>query len=90
MGNQKPVLGSLNVRLSDIRTVGNGQHLKMKVVDPELGRRTDGVEAIAFNLGSLKSLLAEGQLVNLAYLLELDKFNGSETLQFKVLDIQLP
>lgn len=80
VGNQRPILVSYNVRLSDIRTVGNGQHLKMKA---------DGVEAIAFGLGDLKSLLSEGQLVSLAYFLELDKFNGSEKLQLKVLDMQL-
>ncbi|MFH0937123.1 MAG: single-stranded-DNA-specific exonuclease RecJ [Candidatus Daviesbacteria bacterium] len=90
VGNQKPILASFNTKITDIRTVGAEQHLKFRVIDPELGRRTDGIEAIAFGFGSWKNLLQEGQLINLAYYLEIDKFNGDEKLQLKIIDIQLP
>lgn len=78
--NPNPVLGGRKVKISDIKTVGsNKDHLKFKAA---------GIEAIAFFKGSLKEQLREGQPVDLAFNLEIDRFNGSEKLQFKVLDIQ--
>lgn len=78
--NPRPTLASMNLKISDIRTLSNGKHLKFKA---------DGIDAIAFNMGELENFLQSGQLVNLAYNLEINKFNGNETLQFKVKDIQL-
>lgn len=78
IGNPKPVFISCNVTISNIKTVGNGLHLKFKA---------DGIDAIAFSLGQLAQKLTEGQIVNLTYYLELDKFNGDEKLQLKVLTI---
>ncbi|MBI2593679.1 single-stranded-DNA-specific exonuclease RecJ [Candidatus Daviesbacteria bacterium] len=78
--NPQPVFASFNAKLTDIRTVGNGKHLKF---------RAEGIDAIAFNMGELESFLQPGQLINLAYILEINQFNGSETLQLKVKDIQL-
>jgi single-stranded-DNA-specific exonuclease len=80
VGNQKPVLASLNMRVEKIRTVGDGQHLKFTA---------DKIDAIAFGLGNFINFLKEGQLVSLAYFLEIDNFGGSERLQLKVVDIQL-
>ncbi|MDO8498889.1 MAG: single-stranded-DNA-specific exonuclease RecJ [bacterium] len=80
VGNLRVILASQNVRISDIKTVGEGKHLKFK---------GDGMEAIAFSLGQLASLLEEGQLVNLAYYLEINKFNGQEKLQLKVVELQV-
>ena len=78
--NPRPTLASFNLKVSDIRTLSGGKHLKFKA---------DGIDAIAFNMGELESFLQSGQLINLAYNLEINKFNGNETLQFKVKDIQL-
>ncbi len=78
--NPRPLLATNNLKISDLRTVGSGKHLKFKV---------DGIDAIAFNMGELEDFLSSGQIINLAYNLELNKFNGNETLQFKVKDIQL-
>lgn len=78
--NQLPLLATNNLKISDIRTVGSGKHLKFKA---------DGIDAIAFNMGELEDFLHHGQLVNVAYNLDINKFNGNETLQLKVKDIQL-
>lgn len=80
VGNPQPVLASLGVGASDIMTVGNGQHLKF---------RGDGIDAIAFSFGELAKDLKEGQKIDLAYYLELNKFNGQEKLQFKIIDLKL-
>jgi single-stranded-DNA-specific exonuclease len=78
--NPRPTLASFNMKVSDIRTLSGGKHLKFKA---------DGIDAIAFNMGELESFVQSGQLVNLAYNLEINKFNGNESLQFKIKDIQL-
>lgn len=77
-GNPRPTLATYQMVLSDIRTVGSGKHLKFKA---------DGLEAIAFGLGSLTEVIKNNQQVDIAYQLEINKFNGSETLQLKVKDI---
>ncbi len=87
MDNKRPVLVTKGMQISDIRTVGNGKHLKFKVVDPEQSRRTDNIDTIAFGMGQLASLLKSGQIIDLAYNLELDTFNGNNKLQLKVKDI---
>lgn len=78
--NPQPVLASFNVYATDIKTVGEGKHLKFK---------TDGVETIAFSFGNFAKILKEGQLLNVAYYPEINEFNGNRRLQLKVLDIQL-
>lgn len=80
IGNLKPLLATENLEISDIKTVGEGKHLKFKV-----GK----IEAIAFSMGHLASLLKERQLINVAYFLEINEFNGLQRLQLKVADIQL-
>ncbi|KKS68926.1 MAG: Single-stranded-DNA-specific exonuclease RecJ [Candidatus Daviesbacteria bacterium GW2011_GWA2_42_7] len=80
VSNPQPVLASLEVKISDIKTVGQGQHLKFTV---------DGIDAIAFSFGERVEDLKDGQKVDLAYYLELNKFNGQEKLQFKIIDIKL-
>lgn len=87
--NPRPTLATFNLKVSDIRTLSGGKHLKFKVADPGLGYGAHTIDAIAFNMGELENFLQSGQLINLAYNLEINKFNGNETLQFKVKDIQL-
>ncbi|MFA5932836.1 MAG: single-stranded-DNA-specific exonuclease RecJ [Microgenomates group bacterium] len=76
--NPKPILASMQTPIFDIRTVGEGKHLKLKV---------DGLDAIAFGMGELAEQLKNGQDVNLAYNLELNTFNGAEKIQLKIVDI---
>lgn len=80
MGNRKPTLATLNMEVSDIRTVGEGKHLKGKA---------DGLDFIGFGMGELAPLLQWGQRADFAYNLELDTYNGQEKLQLKVKDIKI-
>ncbi|MBI3485858.1 single-stranded-DNA-specific exonuclease RecJ [Candidatus Daviesbacteria bacterium] len=77
--NPKPLLVTKEMKTSDVRTLSEGKHLKGKA---------DGIDFIAFGMGDLADSLKSGQLVDLAYYLEINKFNGSENLQLKVKDIQ--
>jgi len=87
MENPKPTLATKNMELSNLRTVGSGlpagrhgKHLKGKA---------DNVDFIAFGMGEMADILGNGQFVDMAYTLEIDKFDGTEKLQLKVRDIKL-
>lgn len=84
-GNPRPTFATKGMQVSDIRTVGNGKHLKFKVSSPVKGP----IDAIAFGMGEQAAFLKSGQLVDLAYNFELDTYNGFEKLQLKVKDIKL-
>ncbi len=80
LSNPKPIFGSENVSVSDIKTVGvDKKHLKLNI---------SGIDAIAFGFGDLAKTLKVGDKVNLSYYLEINSFNGRESLQLKVLDLQ--
>lgn len=77
-GNPQPILATNNMKVSDIRTVGAGKHLKFKA---------DDIDTIAFGMGDLEKVLSEGQLINLAFHLEINEYRGYQNLQLKVKDI---
>ncbi|MBI2196338.1 single-stranded-DNA-specific exonuclease RecJ [Candidatus Daviesbacteria bacterium] len=78
MDNRRPIFATRGMRVSDIRTVGDGKHLK---------GRADGLDFIAFGMGEWANMLQSGQTIDLAYNLELDTYNGAEKLQLKVRDV---
>ncbi len=80
LDNPRPLLVTRNMQVSDIRTVGEGKHLKFKA---------DGIDAIAFSMGNLMNVLGNGKFVDIAYYLEIDRYNGNEKLQLKVQDLQI-
>lgn len=80
VGNPEPILATSGMKLSDLRTVGEGKHLKGKVED---------IDFIAFGMGNMLGILANDQLVDLAYTVEWNRFNGSEKLQLKVKDLKI-
>lgn len=88
-GNPRPIFATYGMQVSDVRTVGEGKHLKFKVEDPE---RSEGpqIDAVAFGMGNLKDMISNGQPVDLAYTAEIDDYNGFEKLQLKVKDIKIP
>ncbi len=79
-GNPRPLLMSSQVKIRDLRTVGSGKHLKLKVED---------IDAIGFGMGEMITKLRDNQLVDIAYSPEINRFNGSETVQLKIRDIQI-
>ncbi len=92
-GNPKPIFATTGMKIADIRTVGEGKHLKFKVypsVIPSGAQRNEGsIDCIAFGMGEWEKLLKSGQLIDVAYNLELNVYNGSEKVQLKVKDIKV-
>ncbi len=78
--NPRPLFRGINVRVDDLKTVGAGKHLKLKV---------DGIEAIAFSMGEYEKLLKPGSFININFYPEINRFNGSEILQLKIVDLKI-
>lgn len=78
LGNPRPVFATYNMEVSDIRTVGDRKHLKFKA---------NNIDAIAFGMGDLESMLQNDQQVDLAYNIDVDRWDGTEKIQLKVRDI---
>ncbi|MDW8318350.1 MAG: single-stranded-DNA-specific exonuclease RecJ [Anaerolineae bacterium] len=86
--NQPPVLMSRRVQVRDAKPVGaGGAHLKLTVSDPSAGpRREVAWDAIAFNQGHWFGQLP--RVVDLAYTLDRNDWNGQARLQLVVADLR--
>lgn len=81
-GNPTPVLMTRGLKVADVRPVGgDNQHLKLAVTD---GRVT--FDAIAFNQGQWREQLPP--VIDLAYVFEVNEWNGSRRLQLNVKDLR--
>jgi single-stranded-DNA-specific exonuclease len=79
-GNPLPVYLSRRVEVTDCRTMGNGgEHLRLKL--RQNGTRWD---AVAFRLGSCLADVAPA--MDIVYNLEIDRWQGKETLRLNILD----
>ncbi len=80
-GNPEPLLLARSVQVIESRVVGD-KHLKLKV-------RQNGaaVEAIGFGLSEHHSLL--GKRVNLVFTPEIDRWQGLEKVQLRLVDLEL-
>lgn len=79
-GNPEPVFATRGVAVESARLVGEGgKHLKLRLAS--------GLEAIAFNFGYLYGDLQSHPVVDLAYTIALDSWNGNSRAQLKVKDI---
>jgi single-stranded-DNA-specific exonuclease len=85
-GNPNPVFVLRNSSLTDVKAVGqNGKHLKLAILDPEQARRIDG---IGFQLGELQEEAACWARCDLAFIPELNTFQGVTRLQLKIRDLK--
>ncbi len=78
MGNKTPILATKAMKIDEAKVIGGGKHLKLRV---------DGIDCIYFGKGELINTLNRGQLADVAYKLEFNRFNGREALQLNVKNI---
>ncbi len=85
IGNPQPVFCSYKNIISDWRLVGGKrEHLKIKIKGEN---RT--LEGIGFKLSKIgKQIFSENKVVDLAFNIELNKWNGTENLQLNIKDIK--
>lgn len=89
-GNPEPVLVIKGARVIDFRTMGtNGQHLRLKLDDPETTKVEQVVaEAVGFGWGSWGANLQIGDLVDVAFNIDINRWRGEERVQLKIKDMR--
>ena len=84
-GNREPVFVTEGLIVREMCMLGNGHHLKLSLADPATGR---AVSAIGFGMEAFDGLIEPGDLVDIAYSLDINSWNGQEALQLKIRDIR--
>jgi single-stranded-DNA-specific exonuclease len=80
-GSPEPVFVTRGVTVSDTRLVGaQGKHLKLRV---------SSFDAIAFGMGNLYPKLKSGTVIDIAYTIDMNIWNGRKSLQLKLRDIMV-
>lgn len=83
MGNPAPVLACRGVKVLNCRGVGeNGKHLKLRVIQDGAAR-----QGIGFNHGVILREVAAAGLIDLAFSLEENTFNGAAEVQLSLRDV---
>lgn len=82
-GCPRPVFAMEQLRVQKIAMVGGGRHMRLQL------RRGDcTVTAIYFSATPQSASIAEGDLVDLAFTVQINEFRGTQSVQFSVLDIR--
>ena len=81
-GNKMPVFVLKNLKIDSIRALSEGKHLKLT-----LKEGNTVVNAIGFNIGNLADEYIIGDKIDVVGVLEVNNFNGVESLQINIKDI---
>lgn len=85
IGNFTPTFATKGIDVVDARAIGkDNKHLKLKLKE---GKSFYG--AIAFNFGSIISKITPGVLMDAAYVVEINTWNGVREIQLRIRDIKL-
>ena len=81
--NKMPLFVYQNLKINSIRALSEGKHLKLTLKD-------EGylINAIGFNMGSLAEEYLIGDKVDIVGVLEVNSFNGKDTIQINLKDIR--
>ena len=81
-GNKMPIFVIKNLKIDSIRALSEGKHLKLT-----LREGNNMVNAIGFNMGSLAEEYKIGDKIDVAGMLEINSFNGVDSVQINLKDI---
>ena len=81
-GNKMPIFVIKNLKIDSIRALTEGKHLKLT-----LREGNNMVNAIGFNMGSLAEEYKIGDKIDVAGMLEINSFNGVDSVQINLKDI---
>lgn len=80
--NRRPVFACRNLKIDSIRALSDGKHLKLTLKDA-----STTISAIGFNLGYLSREYMLGDKVDVVGTLEINSFNGKDSVQINIKDI---
>ncbi len=81
-GNKMPIFVFKNLKIDSIRALSEGKHLKLTLKDSN-----NMINGIGFNIGHLAEEYRIGDKIDVAGVLEINSFNGVETMQINIKDI---
>ena len=81
-GNRMPVFVFKNLKIDSIRALSEGKHLKLTLKD-----NNTIINSIGFNLGHLANEYCIGDKIDVVGVLEINSFNGVDSLQINIKDI---
>lgn len=81
-GNKMPLFVYRNLKINSIRALSEGKHIKLTLKD-------EGylINAIGFNMGYLANEYRIGDKVDVVGVLEINSFNGNDTIQINLKDM---
>ena len=80
--NKMPIFAFRNLKIDSIRSLSDGKHLRLSVKDNK-----NIINAIGFNMGALADTYRIGDRVDIAGNLEINSFNGVDSIQINIKDI---
>ncbi len=86
--NPKPLFILKEVRILDMRLVGNGRHVRFRFRIDRAGLPGTLFEGIGFGLGEVDEEYVAGDLVDLLFHLEINRYNGQEQVSLQVRDLR--
>lgn len=81
--NKPPLIAYKNLKIDSIRVLTEGKHLKLTLKT----EKNNIIKAIGFNLGYRAEEFLIGDKIDIVGVLEINSFNGIETVQFNLKDI---
>ena len=81
--NTQPIFAFKGLKIQSIRSLTDGKHLKLSLKS----NNNTFVNAIGFNLGHLASEFTIGDKVDVAGNLEINSFNGVDSVQINLKDV---
>ena len=81
--NKMPIFAFKNLRIDSIRALTEGKHLKLTLKS----NNNTYINAIGFNLGYLADEFIIGDKVDIAGNIEINSFNGTDSIQINLKDI---
>ncbi len=82
-GNKTPIFAFKNLKIDSIRSLTEGKHLKLVLKS----NNNTYINAIGFNLGYMANEFIIGDKVDIAGCLEINSFNGTDSVQINLKDV---
>ena len=83
MGNPAPIFASAALSVREIRTMSEGKHLRLTLTK---GRYL--ISAVGFSMGEWAEILHPGDLIDIAFNLEINRYRGTERAQILLKDLR--
>jgi single-stranded-DNA-specific exonuclease len=81
--NPAPTFAAMDLKLVEMRRVGDGSHLKARFTD---GRVI--LDSIGFSMGEMSEKMSVGKNYDIAFNLEVNEYNGLESAQMNLIDVR--